>query len=579
MRAEGTSADHIVALIRDGAADAEFLDALERGARGLIEADLMHRLYPVAERLRTADYRDRPWAALLAGNVVGIRDRATSRRIITDARDEFAARGDDDGIAFALFLAALDHLGCGDLGAATVALEEAERLLRDPTRLGNLVATQLVFGNYTRGDLHGAIARAERALHDATSLRDPRLAAVAAMHLGWLHLWTGSFDRCTSAVAAADRAFSQTGAMVDCYEFPLVRTIAGVVDALRERPGLGEEHFTAAFAFARDHEIEWHGAIARTLHAEVAATTRPWLALDEAQRALDYFTETGDQWWPSWATTALGLAHRTTGNLHAAVKAGNEAVDRAAFPHEAARARVYLGETLLIAGQPGAARSCLASAADELSAIGADMWALHARVALAAIEGRRVEFCMRAARRLSAEHGNDPAWRAVLRGPAPVKVALIGKPSVAVAGRTVEFASRQQLNTVCMLAAAGSNGISTETLAERLWPTESPESSKHRIDNLLSQIRHALLPSTALERRSDRVFLHLGPGGCDLHDAMDLSRRLPLARDPDDRETIRRELAAALDRPLMDGALDEWVVEIQRDLEAMRASRTGGRAT
>src|SRR5205085_2800152 len=230
-----------------------------------------------------------------------------------------------DGIAFALYVSAADMLTCGDLHAATVALEEAERRLPEPTRLDNLISIQLVFAEYTRGDFRSAIARGERALHLATIRRDPGLAA-------------------------ADRAFAQRDAMADCYELPLVRTIAGVVDALRERPDVGEAHFAAAFAFAQDHQIEWHGAIARTLHAEVAAPTRPWLAVDEAQHALDYFTRTGDQWWPSLAAGALGLAHRVNGNLHAAVAAGEEAVELAAFPHEAARARVYLGETMLIAG-------------------------------------------------------------------------------------------------------------------------------------------------------------------------------------------------------------------------------------
>jgi hypothetical protein len=578
MSVEATAADSIVALVRSSAAEVEFLDALERGARELIEANLMHRLYPVAARLRTCDYRGRPWAALLAGNVVGGQDRAISRRLVDGARSEFDARGDEEGVAFALFLTALDQLSCGDLGAATVALEAAEGRLLEPTRLGNLVATQLIFGDYTRGDLRGAVARGERALHVATTRRDPRLAAVAAMHLGWLHLWTGNLNRALSAVAAADRAFGQTDAMIDCYEFPLVRAIAGVVDGLRERPGLGEDNFAAAFEFAHDHDIDWHGAIARTLHAEVAAPTRPWLALDEAQRALAYFTETGDTWWPSWAANALGLAHRTTGNLHAALEAGNEAVDRAAFPHEAARARVFLGETMLLAGNPHGASPCLASAAEMLDSIGADLWALRAHVALAAVEGRRLEFHMRAARRRSADHADDPAWRAALRGPAPVHVALFGEPSVRVAGQRVEFASRQQLHTVCMLAAAAQTGISTETLAERLWPQESVASSKHRIDNLLSQIRHALLPSTALERRADRVYLHLGPGMCDLHDATELSRRLRLVPDAHDRDVTRHKLEAILARPLMDGALDEWIIETQHELEAQLTPRTGGRA-
>ncbi len=572
------AAGHIVALAQIDTNEHELLEALERDVRGVIEADLMHRLYPIAERLQTCDYRDHPWAAMLAGNVVAVRDRAMGRCLVDSACDAFKARGDDHGVAFALFLAALDQLSCGNLGAATAALEDAERRLSEPTRVGNLVATQLVFGDYTRGDLHAGITRGEHALHLATTRRDPRLAAVAAMHLGWLHLWTGSLDRAMSAVAAADRAFAQTDAMENCYEFPLVRTIAGVVDALRERPGLGEAHFTAAFAFASDHDIEWHGAIARTLHAEVLAPTRPWLAVDEAQRALDYFTKSGDKWWPSWAASALGLAHRATGNLHAALKAGEEAVELAAFPHEAARARVLLGETMVIAHKADDAKACLTSAAEVLTSIGADLWALRAHVALAAVDGRRVEFCMRTARRLCADHGNDPAWRAVLRGPAPVRVSLLGKPSVLVAGQTVEFASRQQLHTVCMLAAAGENGLSTETLAERLWAGECVDASKHRIDNLLSQIRHALLPSTALERRSDRVFLHLGPGMCDLDHARELAGRLRLARGADEQEAIRRNLEAAVVRPLMDGALDEWVVEIQQDLDALLARRTGGRA-
>jgi tetratricopeptide (TPR) repeat protein len=569
---ETTSADSLVALVGGGAAEVLVLDALEQGARGVIEANLMHRLYPVAERLLGCDYRGRPWAALLAGNVVGIEDRRVGRGLVEGARAEFDARGDDDGVAFALFLTALDELSCGDLGAAAVALEDAEGRLLAPTQLGNLIATQLVFGDYTRGDLRGAVARSERALHVATTRRDPRLAAVAAMHLGWLHLWTGRLDRALSAVAAADRAFGQSDAMSDCYEFPLVRTVAGVVEGLRERPGLGEAHFAAALEFADEHDIAWHGAIARTLHAEVAAPTRPWLALDEAQRALAYFTDTGDTWWPSWAASALGVAHRATGNLHAALDAGHEAVERAAFAHEAARARVYLGETMLLAGDHDGATKCLSAAAESLGAIGADLWALRAQVALAAVDGRHLEFRMRAARRSAGEHRNDPAWQAVLRGPAPLHVSLFGEPSVRVSGQPVEFASRQQLHTVCMLAAAADTGLSTETLAERLWPREAAESSKHRIDNLLSQIRHTLLPSTALERRADRVYLHLGPGTCDLHDAIELSRRLHLARDHHDREAARHKLQEIDLRPLMDGALDEWIIETQHELEARLAA-------
>ena len=78
---EPASPERIVALVGSGVNDATLLEALEDGARDIIASGLAYRLYPIAERLRSPDYRNQPWAALLAGNVVGIvQDRAIGRR-------------------------------------------------------------------------------------------------------------------------------------------------------------------------------------------------------------------------------------------------------------------------------------------------------------------------------------------------------------------------------------------------------------------------------------------------------------------------------------------------------------------
>src|SRR5262249_34911969 len=77
--------------------DDAVLQALDAVAVELIETDLIHRLVPSSVRLATIDYRDHPWAALLAGVALCSFDRPLGRGVLRTAREQFASAGDDRG--------------------------------------------------------------------------------------------------------------------------------------------------------------------------------------------------------------------------------------------------------------------------------------------------------------------------------------------------------------------------------------------------------------------------------------------------------------------------------------------------
>jgi hypothetical protein len=346
---------------------------------------------------------------------------------------------------------------------------------------------------------------------------------------------------------------------LDRYEEPLAHLALGAVEYLRGHVDKGEVSFAAALDTADRMRNEWYRAIVLTARAEVSSTVDPPRALRDARAALDYYERVGEEWWAHWALEAYVVAQRENGDLNASVAAARELLHRVDNPLERGRALLEFATSLArLGGHDDAVSESLAAASELLEGAGARYLAARAQLQLASVRKGRAAYLVRDARRRAGSDADDPAWRRLLNG-APMRVRLLGIPVVRVDGIDIRLRTRHELEALAMLALAGDGGCSAERMCDALWPEANRDQSSHRLDGLLSTLRQALLPATRLERAHGVVRLDLDDHECDVRAAI-----AALAVD-----ARREDAITELTLPLLGGSNREWVVDQQRQIDAL----------
>jgi tetratricopeptide (TPR) repeat protein len=188
----GTAVEDALAALRTGASDAEVLDLVQAACVEFVSEDVIHRLVPHAARLAALDYEGHPWAALPAGVAVCAIDRPLGRSILRSGRERLEAL-EARSAALAWFLEGLQDMGEGNLDGATAWWNQAHASLDPSLTATRLTLAHLALGAYERGSLDEAIVLAQEALWTAEQVGDSRTESLAAIYLGFFHLYTGRF--------------------------------------------------------------------------------------------------------------------------------------------------------------------------------------------------------------------------------------------------------------------------------------------------------------------------------------------------------------------------------------------------
>ena len=166
---------------------------------------------------------------------------------------------------------------------------------------------------------------------------------------------------------------------------------------------------------------------------------------------------------------------------------------------------------------------------------------------------------------MQGANADDPAWKRLLRG-ASVRIAVLGAARVEVEGRVVSFAPRHELEALAALALAGTDGLSTERLCEMLWPGCGPAASRHRLDVLVSSLRHNLMPATRLARGNGVLQLDI--------DEADATSCAPWQRANGSRGPLGsgRGCVHRVGVCRLGGANEDWVIDEQQQLDELRTA-------
>ena len=129
-----------------------------------------------------------------------------------------------------------------------------------------------------------------------------------------------------------------------------------------------------------------------------------------------------------------------------------------------------------------------------------------------------------------------------------------------VDGNPVDFATRAELELIAMLAL-NPTGLTREEIGDRLWPEDDPMKVAHRVDNLISSVRRAMMPATRIRREHRRLVLDLQPGESDVRDAVAAAQSE--SRERNLAEQVLRALLHDLRQPLLGGRAAPWIVAEQ----------------
>lgn len=543
--------------------EGEALALLDDSVSAFVSTDLIHRLLVFTDLLLELDYSGHPGAGLLAGVAICATDQARGRAILSRSREEFAVRGDAVGHGYGCFLEGLEDLSEGKVEEAASWWRQSQSLLGEDHPVAGFTMAHLALAAYQSGDLRRAIRLAEQALAAAESVRDDRLVVLSSVYVAFFHLWTGDLRRADQAIIDGLAASDRIAQPLNRYDTPLLWALRGALNALRGQPEAGTEDYATAIDLARELRNEWHEAIIRSSRAQFLARESPSTAVNDAQRALAYFEEVGERWWSTWARLGLVATHLDLGDLgaadyHCALLLAGELNDL-----ERGRALLVRGELDWRLGHVEEARRALEDAVAALSDAGAEFWAAHGELVLASVDNRRTSYLLRRADARAGHNRGDEGWRRLLRGPGAIEVKVLGCLEVRVDARRVDFRTRAEAETVAMLAEAAPGGRSVELIADRLWPGAGRVQAAHRVDNLLSGIRRALLPTTRIRRDNGIVTLDLEPSECDLLEA----RRLALGSVAD-----RSDAAERLRLPFLGDSPPDWAYEVHDDLALLRAT-------
>lgn len=550
--------------------DDEVLDALDRWAAPIIAIDLAHRMVPHANRLSMLDVRGRPWAALLVGISVCSIDQPRGLELLIRAHANFGDRNDVPGIGYAALLIGNEFIATGDFETAGSWWRQAREHL-DEDNPGELIAAAHgSLTHYQTGDLVEAQRRAESVLQRAQRTGNSHAEGIAAVYIAFFCWWSGNFRRVDAAAAEADVALSRIPDENNRYELPLVHAARGMVAGLRGDAGALEQEFDAGIASARHMQNLWYEAILHTMRSEAAAEWHPQRSIDDARSALDYFEQTGEHWWSNWARQAVANAYRVAGYFHASAEIIDQLLATDLSPLEHGRALLAHGDIAAALGDAGTARDSYRAARSLFEPRRADYCTSRAEIGLAVTDLGRSTYWHRAAITRAGTESTDPAWARILRGPATIDAQLLGVPSVRVNGHPVHFATSAALRTFARLALATPSGLHVETLIDEFWPEQPVARANHSLDNLVSQLRRALLPSLRLERRGRILRMNIDPSECDALRVVQCARAVlaqPARATPiDELEALHSQLGKAL----LGGGFAEWIIEAQQELDALR---------
>jgi tetratricopeptide (TPR) repeat protein len=557
--------------LTEASTDGERIAALEAWAGPIVAVDLAHRLVPFAATLEDLDLDGHPWAGLLAGVAICSIDHGRGMAILHQALGELEAAEDDDGVGYACLMLGNEELAKGNIAVANQLWLRARELLGPENPADLIAAAHSALAAYQGGDLMGAIAQAEAALLKARIADNAHAEGIACVYLAFFSWWTGDFAGVGHAARDAEAALGRIPDENNRYELPLVAAARGAVAGLRGHHAELEAEFLQGLREARGMHNDWYEAILLTMRAELASPWDPPRSVDDAQRALRYFRETGESWWSNWALQALAIAQRESGQDQASSAAVDRLLADTLNPLERGRALLIRGDTLARAGELPAATIAYAEALAALEPLGAHFWTARAETGLAATDSRRAAYWHRAAIRRAGAHINDPAWQRNLRGEATFRVEILGTPRVIVNGTPVRFPTVAALNAVARLAIAHPSGVHAETLAEDLWPGCSPDRTTHRLDNLLSQIRNTIRPASRLRRNGGLIQLSLDVDECDYLAAS--ARAREILRDPTAPTDLAEveQLRELLGRPLAGGGYADWTLETQSQMDTLQA--------
>ncbi len=559
----------MIDLLATEPADDQIVDALETNVAYFIAADLNHRLIPFAPRLAEIDFSARPLAALPAAVAICSIDRARGRGVLREARCALEEAGDTLGWGYACFIEGLEDLGEGQLHSSEAWWMQAATLLGNEHGVVGFTDAHLALVAYQRGELRRAVRLAELALFAAQRRRDDRVEAIAAVYLGFFSYWVGDFTRAAQAVHRATTASLRIPEPSNRYEMPLVHAIDGAIRATNGDAEIAEQCFVSSLAEADGMQNGWYRAITLAARALLTAADDPRRAVADASEALRYFDLIGERWWVAWATNSLAVAHLAMADHHAGLAACEEtlAVDPLS-PLERARALCTLAELHERVGNLSGALTTIREAIDAFDEAGAEYWAARAEVIAASIDLKRSEFHLRSARRRRITDPDSVAWSSMLRGRGRLRIRLLGTPLVTVDSKPVKFKTTAELEALSMLAIASDAGVALDDLSDALWPDAEWERVSHRMDNLMSSLRRALLPTTRLERSTRFVTLHVLEEECDYRNAMATANRLLAMPSLDEHS---RQLAVStldqLSAPLLGGAIARWVIAAQARID------------
>jgi DNA-binding SARP family transcriptional activator len=148
---------------------------------------------------------------------------------------------------------------------------------------------------------------------------------------------------------------------------------------------------------------------------------------------------------------------------------------------------------------------------------------------------------------------------------------VLGPLEALDSGRTLDLGAPRQRAVLAFLLLHANEVVSSDRLAEALWPEGPPKTAAKVIQVYVSALRKTFGSSRdALETRGPGYVLRVEPGELDLHE---FERLLAAARgnEPAERaDTLRRALALWRGAPLADFAYEQFVLAEAARLEELR---------
>ncbi|WP_334140987.1 hypothetical protein [Rhabdothermincola sp.] len=481
---------------------------LEEMAVEVLTTGAPRLLAPQLDELLDLDLQERPFAGLLVAAACHDVYRGHPRviELVEAAWEQLLEYQDKQGLGVAANVRANLAFARGELDEALAWWRRCLDLLDGGVPLGATVLAHLSIEAYRRGDLHGAIARAEEAWSKLMAVGDRPAQLVPLVYLVLYDLNLGDFARAEAELDRADGIWQEIATGGVRNDGPLLSALRGVLEALRGHRRESDAAFAQALATADELSAPWYAVMARCMRGEFTAAWDPERALADSYRAREEAMAIGDRWWTSLSVLAEASALRELARFEDAIERFGRAAEDLSNPLERARALVGMGETHLRSGDRPAARVAFEEALGLVEPAEARYWIARICTGLAAAERDRGQWWIARARSCS---DGDPAYD-FFRSSDSLHITLIGRPSVQLGGQRVVFLTRHAEVSVYVLALARERGVEARVLAQALWPVAAPARRNHRLRTLLWQVRNGLgSQAWRVARREERLVLDL----------------------------------------------------------------------